>query len=169
MSMFCSRSASYGITLLMVACGSGDGPMRAVDESAVQTSQPDSDSSGDTESEESTEKEAAEPDEPAPEEPDAVGLPCGLKSLLSTRCQGCHGVDAKNGTPLLTRDNLLSPSKKDPTLTVIERALLRTTAVDKPMPPAGKGDPLNEEELHVLRDWFEHGAEAARCDGDSEK
>jgi mono/diheme cytochrome c family protein len=165
MSMNRSMAASYGITLLMFACDGGGGPMRAVSNSEVQTSPPDSESLDNEEVDEEAEDDARETvPEPEAEEPDAIGLPCDVKAVFLARCQGCHGVDAKNGTPLLTRDNLIALSKKDPTMTVIERVLLRVTAVDKPMPPVGKGEPLTEDELATLRNWSELGSQAARCD-----
>jgi mono/diheme cytochrome c family protein len=167
--MYRSKAVPYGITLLMMACDGGAGPMRAENTSAVETSEPDGtpmESEGGPEAEEETVAEPAQAEPAAPEEPDAIGLPCEVKRVLWTRCQGCHGVDAKNGTPLLSRDNLMAISKKDPMLTVIERALMRTTAVDKPMPPTGKGDPLTAEELFALNDWLEHGAQAGRCDSE---
>lgn len=155
--------ASYGIALLMLACNAGGAPDRAEAISAVDTSPaPDSPEQADGDEQAVDGDEA--PATPEPVQPDAVGLPCTLKALLATRCQGCHAADAKNGTPLLTRDNLLAVSKKDATMKVIERALLRATATEKPMPPVGKGEPLTQDELSILRDWLEQGTQAERCD-----
>jgi uncharacterized membrane protein len=160
-----SLIASYGIALLFVnGCDDGSGPMRSVSTSAVEAS-PAPDNGESTEQAEDEREVPAEVEAPVePETPDEIGLPCAVKMVLAAHCQGCHGVDAKNGTPLLNRDNLVTVSKKDPTVTVIERALLRVTATEKPMPPLGKGEAPSQEEQKILRDWVEHGSQPGRCD-----
>jgi hypothetical protein len=157
--------ASCSIALMMLACDDGGEPDRAQGSLPIEAA-PDSRNESETDGE----PPAAEDDEEPPvtpesEEPDEIGLSCAVKELLVARCQGCHAADAKNGTPLLTRDNLLAEAKKDPTAKVIERVLLRVTATDKPMPPVGKGEPLSADEVSTLRSWFEQGALAGRCDG----
>ena len=149
--------ASLSSALLMLACDDGGEPNRAQGSLPIEAN-PSSDD------EPPEEEDDAEPAAPEPEPPDEIGLPCELKTLLATRCQGCHGLDAKNGTPLLTREHLLAESKKDASAKVIERALLRATASDKPMPPVGKGEPLTADELAILRTWLEQGTQAGRCD-----
>jgi mono/diheme cytochrome c family protein len=136
--------------------------MRASRSSAARAEPSGEEALAGEESEAADEEDAGS--EPAPEEADAVGLPCEVKAVFSAHCHACHGLDAKNGTPLLTRDDLLATSKKDPAMTVVERALLRAAASEKPMPPMGKGEPLNEQQLSVIRDWVEQGSEAGRCD-----
>ena len=158
--MLASRTviASLSLALLMLACDDGGEPDRAQGSSPIEANPASDDQPPE-------EEDAAEPLAPEPEPPDEIGLPCAVKTLLAARCQGCHGLDAKNGTPLLTREHLLAESKKDATVTVIERALLRVTASEKPMPPVGKGEPLMADELATLRTWFEQGKQAGRCDG----
>jgi mono/diheme cytochrome c family protein len=98
------------------------------------------------------------------EVPDAVGLPCNVKEFLAMNCQRCHGADAKNGTPLLTRDHLLEMAKKDPNAMVVERMLLRMSASEKPMPPVGKGDPVSAGNLEMFTAWVDEGLPAGHCD-----
>lgn len=103
-------------------------------------------------------------DEKVAEEPDALGLPCNVKEFLAMNCQRCHGAEAKNGTPLLSRDNLLAVAKKDPNATVVQRALLRMVETEKPMPPAGKGDRVSEANLEMFTAWVDEGMPAGHCD-----
>lgn len=165
--MFMHRSVvvSCGIALLLSACDQGGGPMRAESSSPARAAPPDEESLEDTpDDEEGEDSDAGEPPTPASEEPDALGLPCDVKAVFAGHCQGCHTADAKNGTPLMTRDDLLAASRKEPGMTVLERALARATASDKPMPPVGKGMALSEEQLSVIRAWADDGSQAGRCD-----
>lgn len=91
-------------------------------------------------------------------------LPCDVEAILAASCQKCHGATAKNGVPLLTRDNLLKMSPKYPTETVIERVLARSAAVETPMPPVGKGEPLSEEDRAVLENWAKQGGPVGDCE-----
>lgn len=147
---------------LLAACDDGGGPQR-VEQSSSATATPAADDGERAKDEPREDEEAA--GEPSSEQPDEVGLPCDVKQLLAERCQGCHAADAKNGTPLMNRENLLAAAKKDATMKVIERVLLRVVASEKPMPPLGKGEPLTAAEVATLRAWFEQGATAGRCDG----
>src|SRR5690349_6708354 len=108
--MFMHRSivVSYGIALLLVACDDGGGPMRAEVTSGASATPSDEESFESAEAEDGEEEDAGSEADAAPQEPDAVGLPCAVKMVFVEHCQGCHGADAKNGTPLLTRDNLLA-------------------------------------------------------------
>jgi mono/diheme cytochrome c family protein len=91
-------------------------------------------------------------------------LPCDVEEVLATHCQKCHGATAKNGVPLLTRDNLLKASPKYPTDSVITRVLVRSAAVEMPMPPVGKGEPLTEEDRAVLEAWVNAQSPAGNCE-----
>lgn len=97
---------------------------------------------------------------------DELGLPCDVKQFLQVNCQKCHGAEAKNGTPLLSRDNLMVEAKKDPTVPVVQRMLMRMSATDKPMPPMGKGDPVSEANLEMFTGWVDNGMPAGHCDED---
>jgi mono/diheme cytochrome c family protein len=97
-------------------------------------------------------------------EPDAIGLPCDVKAFLATHCQGCHGAEAKNGTPLLTHENLSAGSKKDPTTSVADRMIRRMIETEKPMPPAAKNDRVNSTELAMFLAWVDLGMPKGRCD-----
>jgi mono/diheme cytochrome c family protein len=144
------RNLSFVALLLAAACGDQDhGPDRP---EVVAPS----------EAEIVQEEEPAE--EPAKIAPDEVGLPCEVKEFLAKHCQGCHGAQAKNGTALLTLDNLLGTSKKDPDANVATRALVRMMDTAKPMPPAAKMERPSEAELEMFLAWFEADMPAGRCD-----
>lgn len=160
MSSFRCRNLSYLVFALAAACGDGDsvatvGTPAEINpgEDAIVQQDNDKDQDEDTDQEE---KVAVEPD--------AIGLPCEIKSFLTMHCQGCHGAEAKNGTPLLTRENLQAAAKKDPELMVAERAALRMVDAEKPMPPAAKNDRINSDDLAVWMKYLDDGMPAGRCD-----
>jgi mono/diheme cytochrome c family protein len=97
-------------------------------------------------------------------EPVPSQLPCAVEEVLATHCQKCHGATAKNGVPLLTRDNLLKASPKYPTDSVITRVLVRSAATDMPMPPVGKGEPLTEADRAVLENWVNQESPIGTCE-----
>jgi mono/diheme cytochrome c family protein len=92
-----------------------------------------------------------------------VGLPCDVQAFFASKCQRCHGPEAKNGTPLMNRANLMATSMRDPSMEVIERVLVRISDQEKPMPPMGKGEPASEDEIAMLKAWVEGGSVAAEC------
>ena len=68
----------------------------------------------------------------------ASGLPCEIRALLADHCLSCHGAVPLMGVPasLVTYDDLMAPSKSNPSMTVAELALVRIQATTLPMPPA---------------------------------
>jgi mono/diheme cytochrome c family protein len=152
MSLSRYRNLSYLLVALAAACGDGDPLRPAVVQPEV--ADPNEDAIIEQEPEE----------EPVAVEPDEIGLPCDVKAFVALHCQGCHGAEAKNGTPLLTHENLVAASKKDPTLMVAERMVLRMTDPDKPMPPAAKNDHVGAEDLGMFSAWIDSGMPAGRCD-----
>ena len=143
------RRLSYAVLLIAVACGDGD-QLRQDLEDPSEVAEPG--------------EGAIVQEEPEPELPDEIGLPCDVKAFLAKNCQGCHGAEAKNGTPLLTRDNLLTASKKDPMRKVAERMALRMSDKEKPMPPMGKGEPVASADLEMFLAWLDSSMPAGRCD-----
>ena len=95
---------------------------------------------------------------------DGPGLPCEIHALLKSHCQGCHSASAKNGVSLMTRANLLAPSKVDASSPVWKRVVERMASSERPMPPMGKGTPVTEDELATFEAWAESGALEGRCD-----
>jgi hypothetical protein len=155
MSLSRYRSVSYLVFVLASACGDGD---QIQDVNAPSEVDPGEDAI-------LQEEEQKEPEpEPVVVEPDEIGLPCDVKAFLALHCQGCHGAEAKNGTPLLKHENLLAASKKDPNLIVAERMMLRMVDAEKPMPPAAKNDHVGPEDLGMFQAWVEAGMPAGRCD-----
>jgi len=94
-----------------------------------------------------------------------------IRSILSNRCFTCHGPDDAERQADLRLDNqagataslgdyaAIVPGKPDAS------ELLKRVSNSDPdliMPPAGKGDPLSEEEIESLRLWIKQGAGYAR-------
>jgi hypothetical protein len=96
------------------------------------------------------------------------GLPCDVELLLGARCAGCHSAHPENAPmPLVGYDDLLAPSKSDPSRRVVDVALERITAGS--MPPGGA---LGDEDVAPLRAWIASGAPPTICirpDGGSAK
>lgn len=160
MSLSRYRNLSYVVLLLASACGDGDavgsvGAPAEINPGEDAIVQQDNDKDQDEDSDQ---------DEKVTVEPDAIGLPCEIKAFLAQHCQGCHGAEAKNGTPLLTHENLLAAAKKDPQLMVAERAALRMVDPEKPMPPAAKNDRISSEDLAKWLNYVDSGMAAGRCD-----
>jgi mono/diheme cytochrome c family protein len=91
-----------------------------------------------------------------------TGLPCDLALLLQTSCGDCHGKKPANNatTTILSYDDLVAKSDKDPTKTVADIALARMEATKKPMPPDGK---LGSDEIAILAKWIQGGMPRGSC------
>jgi hypothetical protein len=98
--------------------------------------------------------------------PLATDLPCDVEMILQTSCWSCHGITALAGAPmtLLTRDDLLAPSKSDPSKTNAQLSLERIASTSKPMPPA-PASMLSADAVQVLTNWVQTGAPAGSCVG----
>lgn len=84
-------------------------------------------------------------------------LPCDVAALLQSRCSVCH--DGRGGPPrLLSRDDLVQPSRSTPTRKLGEVALERMKSGD--MPP---DSPTSAEEIAVLETWLADGAPRGSC------
>jgi hypothetical protein len=154
MSSSLSQKLSFVVLALASACGDGDGVQQGLGDPAEL--EPGSD-----EIVQDDEKVAPEPE---PVVPDEIGLPCDVKAFLALHCQGCHGAEAKNGTSLLTYENLSTAAKKDAAVWVADRALLRMSETEKPMPPASKNDRVTDADLAMFTAWLDDGMPKGRCD-----
>lgn len=106
----------------------------------------------------------------SPEEPPVIedaGLPCAIKTLLSTRCQGCHARPPITGTTqsLLTYADLIALSSTNPSVTVAAHALQRMKDSVAPMPPAPAAQATSEE-ITTLQNWLNAGAPRGKCEFD---
>jgi mono/diheme cytochrome c family protein len=150
MSLSRYRNLSFAALLLAAACGDGDALHHVVDAPA--------------EVDPGEDEIVQQDDQKVAVEPDAIGLPCDIKAFLAQHCQGCHGAEAKNGTPLLTRENLVAASKKDAALMVGDRIVMRMADAEKPMPPAAKNDRIGGDDLAMFLHWVDDDMPAGRCD-----
>ncbi|WP_428667790.1 DUF1553 domain-containing protein [Runella sp.] len=88
-----------------------------------------------------------------------------VKPILNKKCMACHGgVKKAGGFSLLFREEALGKTKSGKPAIVPGDAdestfiqLLNDPDPEKRMPR--KGDPLTDEEINILRDWVDQGAE----------
>lgn len=90
-----------------------------------------------------------------------------VRPILSDRCFACHGPDEKTREADLRLDlrdsaiedrggyQAIAPGEADHS-ELLER--ITSTDADLVMPPPGHGQPLNEQEIAILKDWIEVGA-----------
>jgi hypothetical protein len=88
-----------------------------------------------------------------------------VRPILEKHCFDCHSSDYAESdlrldmaTTILDGGNsgpAVVPGKSDKSLLI-----LRATAADghDPMPPEGEGEPLNEQQIAILREWINQGA-----------
>jgi len=91
-----------------------------------------------------------------------TGLPCEVAALLSDQCISCHSNPPVGGAPsaLVTRDDLLSPSKTMPGKTRGEAALLRMQSTTAPMPPTGAPPAAD---VAAFETWLSAGMPEGTC------
>lgn len=106
-----------------------------------------------------------EPSRGAGQNPDPIGLPCEVQSLLRSRCQGCHSNPPLAGAsiPLVSYADLTARSKHDVSVSVAARCLKRMQDSLRPMPPA-PATPVTISELRPLQTWLEAGAAPGSCE-----
>ena len=93
--------------------------------------------------------------------PVGVGVPCDVGQVLAQACTTCHaGPSATSGVDLTSYDALVAPSKADPTLSVIERSVLRMNDAKTPMPPSGQ---IAASDIAVLEQWIAAGTPKGTC------
>ena len=91
-----------------------------------------------------------------------------IKSLLSNRCIACHGPDEEHREAGLRLDTFEGATRDLDGYSAIvpgnpedSEILFRITLPkgdEEHMPPKGKGQPLNEEEVALLSEWIKQGA-----------
>jgi hypothetical protein len=93
-------------------------------------------------------------------------VPADVQSVLSSRCQICHGSRPLPTVPssLVTVADFSRPAKSAPTITVAQATMMRLTGTDPKlrMPPA-PADPLSAAEIQILQAWFDAGMPPSTC------
>jgi mono/diheme cytochrome c family protein len=101
-----------------------------------------------------------------------TGLPCNVQQVLENRCIACHLAGGKFVPPLLTYDDLLKPSKTEPSKTLAQLGLERMKGLGPPMPPF-PAQPASAEEIKTMQAWLDaktpRGAECTTPDAGSHK
>jgi hypothetical protein len=86
-------------------------------------------------------------------------LPCDVDAVLESHCRQCHGATPSYGAPmpLVTRADLLAPSRSDPATPVFQKVVARVQDDGKPMPPSPNAR-LTTAERATLDQWAARGA-----------
>jgi hypothetical protein len=86
-----------------------------------------------------------------------------LQSILSIRCQACHGSPPLMGVPvsLVSTSDFMRPAITDPQKTTAEVAVARVTSMTPLRMPPPPLDPLTPAETEVLRKWVQSAMVAA--------
>ncbi len=92
----------------------------------------------------------------------ASGLPCDVDAVLAQKCRSCHGAKLKSPMALLTYEDLVAPSKSDPSTSVAALSLARMKDLEKPMPPS-KASAATASELAAFDRWLAAGLPAGTC------
>ena len=83
----------------------------------------------------------------------ATGLPCDVQGVIENRCIACHGT--QGGPPaLLTYEQLVAPSTKDPTKSRALVSLAEMQAKTMPPPPAVAPE---DDEIAAFDEWIKAG------------
>jgi uncharacterized membrane protein len=94
----------------------------------------------------------------------ATNLPCDVQQVLADHCTSCHGAKPSGGASnsLVTRDDVLAPSRVNAKQTYAQRSVLRMNDTSSPMPPSSE-KPMTAAEIAVFTDWVNTGARAETC------
>lgn len=89
-------------------------------------------------------------------------LPCDVQDVLVAACHQCHGSTPAAGAPmsLVSYEDLMAPSQHDPSLSNLQRAVLRMKDAASPMPPGGV---VGSGQVAVLEAWLSDGAPHGGC------
>lgn len=90
----------------------------------------------------------------------ATGLPCDVQALLENRCIACHSGTTPDSPRLLDYEDLLAPSRSDPTMTMAQASLARMKGAVKPMPPPPALGP-EPDEIATFEEWVSNGTQRA--------
>ena len=86
-------------------------------------------------------------------------LPCEIERLLHSRCKSCHSpMSPLHVTSLLTRAELVQPSKSAPGITYAQQAQLLIQS--GMMPPTSS---LLPADIQLFSAWVQAGAPAVEC------
>ncbi len=91
----------------------------------------------------------------------ATGLPCDVDTLLEQKCRSCHGSPLMAPMPLVTYEDLVAPSKSDPSKTTAAAAIARMRNDASPMPPSG--DRATATEIGAMEKWVADGTPKGTC------
>lgn len=90
------------------------------------------------------------------------GVPCGVATVISKNCTGCHQNPIKNAAPmsLMTLADFQATAKSDATKKVYQVIPTRLTPTDptKRMPPPAVLDALSDTDKKTVVDWVNAGA-----------
>jgi hypothetical protein len=94
-----------------------------------------------------------------------------VRPLLKANCFHCHGEEDEREASLDLRQVRLMAKGGDSGPTIVagkasESLLLQRIEAGE-MPPEGKGKPLSEEQIAILRAWIDQGAKTSRPEGES--
>lgn len=92
----------------------------------------------------------------------ATGLPCDVDAVLQAKCRSCHGEKPRSPMSLVTYEDLVAPSKSDPSKSNAELSLERMKATSEPMPP-NKANAATAGELDAFAKWIAAGLPAGTC------
>jgi mono/diheme cytochrome c family protein len=90
----------------------------------------------------------------------ATGLPCDVQALLENRCIACHSGTIPDSPRLLDYNDLLAPSRSDPSKTMAQASLARMKNLQAPMPPLPALGP-EPDEIATFETWVNGGTPSA--------
>lgn len=99
------------------------------------------------------------------EAPLGTGPLCDVEALLRKKCVSCHSNPPALRSvpmPIVTYDDLVAPSRSDPTQSVAALSIERMQDTMSPMPPA-PASPATAADVAVLQAWIDAGMPSA-CD-----
>ncbi len=89
------------------------------------------------------------------------GLPCDVREVLASKCQGCHGSTPSAPMALMTYEDLVAPAKSKPDLKVAELAVTRMKSDAAPMPPSGARAAVDQ--VNAVEQWVKRGMPREAC------
>jgi hypothetical protein len=91
------------------------------------------------------------------------GLPCDVQTMLSERCDGCHGNQLAGGATIriVDYDDLVRTTKDG--VTIAAEALARMKLASSPMPPSPAV--ASASDIAILENWITAGMPRGECMG----
>ena len=92
------------------------------------------------------------------------GLPCDIAAALADKCISCHSNPPVGNAPmaLLTYQDLMAPSKDDPSMTMAQSSLARMKDAASPMPPK-PASLATAAEIASFEAWVNAGTPQGTC------